>query len=188
MKELKQGQGELEDYIAQFHMLKARSRITEDVALIELFMDGLHPKILEKVFTKDVLPITLEGRMDAASKFDGQWKRAKVIAGKACDKLEKKATPPKKETNTLDINRLTSQERADHMKKGLCFVCHQPGHRSSDHKDGNPSYPANTNGNRYHFPQKKTGADTYGKIHALMAELDDEEKGKALNMMEESGF
>jgi hypothetical protein len=42
------------------------------------------------------------------SKFDGQWRRAKVITGKARDKPEKKtisAPAPKiKEASTLDIN------------------------------------------------------------------------------------
>jgi hypothetical protein len=76
------------------------------------------------------------------------------------------------------------------MKKGLCFVCHQQGHRSSDHKNGNiptPPFSPNRNENRYQ-PQKKSGTDTYAKIRALMAELDKEEKGKTLLLMEESGF
>ncbi|KAF8219113.1 hypothetical protein L208DRAFT_1343238 [Tricholoma matsutake] len=33
-----------------------------------------------------------------------------------------------------------NQERVEHLQKGLCFICHQPGHRSSDHRDGkNPT-------------------------------------------------
>jgi Retrotransposon gag protein len=139
LKELRQGQGDLEDYITQFKILKGRCGITNDTALIEYFMYGLHPKLLKKVFGKDNVPDTLDRWIDAASKFDGQWRRAKAITGKA--KTERKTTPapaPKaKETNTLDINRLSNQERAEHMKKGLCFICHQQGHRSSDHKNGN---------------------------------------------------
>ncbi|KAF8222229.1 hypothetical protein L208DRAFT_1110996, partial [Tricholoma matsutake] len=35
---------------------------------------------------------------------------------------------------------LTNQERMEHLRKGLCFICHLPGHRSSDHRDGkNPT-------------------------------------------------
>jgi Retrotransposon gag protein len=192
LKELRQGQGDLEDYIAQFKILKGRCGITNDTALIEYFMDGLHPELLKKGFRKDNVPDTLDRWIEAASKFDGQWRRAKAIAGKA--KTEKKMTPtpaPKaKEANTLDINRLSNQERAEHMRKGLCFICHQQGHRSSDHKNGNiptPSFSPNRNENRYQ-PQKKSGTDTYAKIRALMAELDEEEKGKTLLLMEQSGF
>ncbi|KAF8221023.1 hypothetical protein L208DRAFT_1041700, partial [Tricholoma matsutake] len=40
----------------------------------------------------------------------------------------------------LDINRLTNQEHVEHLRKGLCFICYQPGHRSSNHRDGkNPT-------------------------------------------------
>jgi Retrotransposon gag protein len=152
LKELRQGQGDLEDYITQFNILKGRCGITNDTALIKYFMDGLHPELLKKVFGKDNVPDTLNRWIEAASKFDGQWRRAKAIAGKA--KTEKKMTPtppPKtRETNTLDINRLSNQERAEHMRKGLCFVCHQQGHRSSDHKNRNiptPSFSPNRNEN-----------------------------------------
>jgi len=40
---------------------------------------------------------------------------------------------PPVDPNAMEINRLTAQEQADHMKKGLCFVCHQAGHRANDH-------------------------------------------------------
>jgi hypothetical protein len=105
-------------------------------------MDGLHPKILEKVFRKETVHNTLDGWIDAVSKFNGQWRRAKVIAGKAQNKPKKKPTPPNlKEASTLDINQLSIQERADHWRKGLCFICHQQGHSSSDHKDGKAPIP-----------------------------------------------
>jgi Retrotransposon gag protein len=45
LKELRQGQGDLKDYIAQFRILKGRCGITNDTALIEYFMDGLHPEL-----------------------------------------------------------------------------------------------------------------------------------------------
>jgi Retrotransposon gag protein len=71
LKELRQGQGDLKDYIAQFQILKGRCGITDDTTLIKYFMDGLHPKLLKKVFGKDNVPDTLEGWITATSKFDG---------------------------------------------------------------------------------------------------------------------
>jgi hypothetical protein len=70
-------------------------------------MDALHPELLKKVFRKDNVPDTLMGWINAASKFAGQWRRAKVIAGKTRDRTEKNMTTtpaPKTKTNTLDIN------------------------------------------------------------------------------------
>jgi len=80
----------------------------------------------------------------------------------------------------------------EHMKKGLCFICHKPGHRSSDHKGGrtppsSPPYSPPSNSN-FRFTLKKTGAGAFTTIKADMADLDDEEKGKALKLLEEAGF
>jgi Retrotransposon gag protein len=82
MKTLKQGDN-LEDYINQFLILKTRLGLTEDTALIEYFMDGLKPALLDKIFTMENVPTTLNGMIKAAAKYEGNWKRAKAIAGKA---------------------------------------------------------------------------------------------------------
>jgi hypothetical protein len=34
----------------------------------------------------------------------------------------------------MEVDRMTDEERTKHMKGGLCFKCHQPGHKSSDTK------------------------------------------------------
>ena len=44
MKNLVQGD-KLEDYVAQFIILMGRSNITEEVPLIDMFLDGLNPKL-----------------------------------------------------------------------------------------------------------------------------------------------
>ncbi|KAF8229713.1 hypothetical protein L208DRAFT_1208253, partial [Tricholoma matsutake] len=96
----------------------------------------LNPKLLERVFNMETIPTTLEGMINAASKYDGQWRRAKVITGKLQESWAKKPTSSKPKETPLEINRLSDQERVEHMKKGLCFVCHQPGHRATKHKKG----------------------------------------------------
>ncbi|KAF8234333.1 hypothetical protein L208DRAFT_1169793, partial [Tricholoma matsutake] len=132
-------------------------------------------------------PNTLEGWIKAASKYKGQWKQAMAILGKTRQNQKTNETT-KKGQPSLDINRLMNQERVEHLWKGLCFICHQPGHRSSDHRDGKnptqtgPAPPPYQN----RFTQKKTGVDTYQKICMMLDELDEEEKERALNLMEES--
>jgi hypothetical protein len=79
----------------------------------------------------------------------------------------------------MDIDRLSIQERDNHMKKGLCFECHKPGHRASDHRAGTSNTPQKP-------PMK--GKDAYQKICALLTELDEDEKEAALKEMEEEGF
>ncbi|KAF8221511.1 hypothetical protein L208DRAFT_1117298, partial [Tricholoma matsutake] len=80
-------------------------------------------------------PNTLEGWIKAASKYEGQWKWAMAILGKTRQNQKMKETM-KKGQPSLDINQLTNQECMEHLRKGLCFICHQPRHQSSDHKDG----------------------------------------------------
>jgi hypothetical protein len=192
IKNLKQSSCDnLEDYISKFRILRDRTGITEDTALIEYFMDGLNSKILEKVFNMENVPTTLTAWFTAAAKYDGQWRRAKAIIGKVKEtipKHEKPITPhfvPTRDPNAMDIDRLTATERTRHMKEGRCFTCHQVGHRASDHKAGGP--PPRNNQSRF-VPQKRTGADAHRKIATLLAELDDEEKNIALTKMEEEGF
>jgi hypothetical protein len=79
----------------------------------------------------------------------------------------------------MDKDCLSIQERDDHMKKGLCFECHKPGHCASDHRAG-------TSNTTQKPPMK--GKDAYQKIHALLTELDEDKKEAALKEMEEEGF
>ncbi|KAF8234189.1 hypothetical protein L208DRAFT_1090479, partial [Tricholoma matsutake] len=132
-------------------------------------------------------PNTLKGWIKAASKYEGQWKQAMAILGKTRQNQKTKETT-KKGQPSLDINRLMNQERVEHLRKGLCFICHQPGHRSSDHKDGKDPTQTGSAPPPYQncFTRKKTGVDTYQKICTMLDKLDEEEKEQALNLMEES--
>ncbi|KAF8223630.1 hypothetical protein L208DRAFT_1315901 [Tricholoma matsutake] len=126
----------------------------------------------------ETVPNTLKGWIKAASRYEGQWKWAMAILGETRQNQKTNKTT-KKGQPSLDINRLMNQECVEHLRKGWCFICHQPGHRSSDHRDGkNPTQ----------MGSKKTGVDTYQKIRTMLDELDKEEKEQALNLMEELGF
>ncbi|KAF8218475.1 hypothetical protein L208DRAFT_997704, partial [Tricholoma matsutake] len=165
------------EYVANFRILKDRMGITEDAAMIEYFMDGLHPELLKRVHTMETVPNTLEGWIKAASKYEGQWKRAMAILGKTRQNQQTKERT-KKGQPSLDINQLTNQERVEHLQKGLCFICHQPGHQSSNHKDGKSPIQTGSAPPPYRnrFTQKKTGVDAYQKICTMLDELDEEEK------------
>jgi hypothetical protein len=182
LKTLKQT-GDVEDYISQFRILKGRAGINEDVSLIEYFVDGLNPKLVEKIYNMETVPVTLENMMKAAAKYDGQWKRARAITGKLRAAYPAPSTTVKREPG-FDLNRLSNSERMEHMRKGLCFICHKPGHRSGDHKkDGTV---ATTSAPKPW--QKKTGEGLYKNLRSMMAELDEEEREKALAILEDKGF
>jgi Retrotransposon gag protein len=192
MKNLKQGTSGVQDYISQFHILKGRSGLTDDASLIEYFMDGLHPKLLEKVYGMETVPTTLENWMKAAAKWEGQHRHAQAIIKGLRASLTHVAptsnsttTTPTKDPNTMDINRLSAAERTEHMRQGKCFICHQTGHCASAHKKG-MTPPRNKQGQ--FVPQKKYGTNAAMKIQAILGELDEEEKETAINEMVEAGF
>jgi hypothetical protein len=71
---LQQGDKRIEEYIAQFMIIAACTGLTKDSALIEYLINGLHPKLMERVYTMGKPPSTLEGWMRATSLFDGNWR------------------------------------------------------------------------------------------------------------------
>jgi hypothetical protein len=74
LRTLCQGDKRIKEYITQFTIIAAHTGLTEDSVLIEYFIDGLHPKLMECVYTMEKPPSTLEGWMRAASLFDGNWR------------------------------------------------------------------------------------------------------------------
>jgi hypothetical protein len=74
LRTLCQGDKRIEEYIMQFMIIAACTGLTEDSVLIEYFIDRLHPKLMEHVYTMEKPPTTLEDWMGAASLFDRNWR------------------------------------------------------------------------------------------------------------------
>ena len=189
LRNIKQG-GSADEYVSQFRILAGRSKITDDTALIEYFMEGLKPKLLEKIYALPTIPTTIDDWYTYASRFDNQWTRVKEIIArnKGTTYTQKKPTYAARYTgthdpNVMDVDRLTIDERTDHMKKGLCFICHEPGHTAKDCPRKKPRFPTNKFQNL-----KKTGTNTYAMIRSLYNELNDEDKKICMDKMEEEGF
>jgi len=98
----------------------------------------------------------------------------------------------------MDVDRLSIQEQADHMKKDLCFVCHLPGHRANDHRPGG-SGPLPVPRRQYVLPQPlpiltsypatlKKADGAYAHIKPIYRNLSEEEKRKLMDSLEELGF
>lgn len=189
-----------DEYNTEFSTQAARCGITEDKALIEYYMAGLPSILREKILTSDNPPTNLQQWKDKASVYDNNYRRAKAITAhfrginRNNNTVKKynfrKNTPagprqlPNYDPNAMDvdrieINRLSMQEKDEHFKKGLCFECHQPGHRASAHRAGPVTYQ----------PKKEEVKRTpYQNIRAILAELGDEERNITLDQMEKEGF
>ena len=161
-------------------------------------MRGLHPKLLERILGMDTVPTTIDDWYAKAAKFDANYHRARAISGRMrAAYVERKATdyiptyrpppPPARDPMAMDVDRLTTQQKEDHYKRGLCFECHLPGHRASDHKKKNTSsFPSKSFPSKPRsFTPKRSG---YAQIRTIMNSLPEEEKEETLSKMEEEGF
>jgi hypothetical protein len=126
--------------------------------------------------------------MRAASLFDGNWRRTHAIANRnKSGSLKPTPVPdyvpsaPARDPNAMDIDtieHISPKERLDHIKKGLCFICHKPGHLSLTHKKGGSLM----------MPQNFQQRTAYQKIRAITDELGEEEKDEIAAQMEKEGF
>lgn len=92
---------------------------------------------------------------------------------------------PSKDPNAMDIdavkttiNRLSEPERLEHIKKGLCFGCHKPGHltrdcpnRASTSSTKKPFKPYNNYGKNNDTRTRSTTIDTDAVIRKVLEQL-----------------
>jgi len=176
LRQLKQGKGTADEYISQFQILAGRSKISDDKALIEYFMEGIHTSILSKTFALDKIPITIKEWYDKTSRFDAQYRRFQEISSR-----NKGFTPQARKTNApqyvhspcnpnaMDIDRLTTEDRELCMKERRCFNCRKIGHNARDCRS------KNTEGSQYQGI-KKTAATTRAMIRNLTKDMSTEER------------
>ena len=93
----------------------------------------------------------------------------------------------------MDIDRLSIQEQEEHRRKGLCFLCHQQGHRIRECPTKNKTQTPRLNPSRpstnYNNPQRYQKAmDVHACIRTMYQDLPKEEQELLLSQMEEEGF
>ena len=180
-----------DEHVEDFKVWKTNSKVTEDAPLIEWFMQGLPTSLRDKILGAENPPTTIDGWFTTASRFDNQWRRAKAISQRLRGgyepkkfKIHKPTPPPYHDPNAMEVDRMTDKERDDHMKKGLCFRCHQSGHRAN-------TCPTKSGANQTRQnppPKTSTSTDAYARIRAIYNDLNEEEQKKLTTTLEDSGF
>jgi len=177
---LKHKPGHLEEYILDFRTLAQQAGFIlqgiENPMLAVDFLRGLHPTLRVKIVQQKNAPTTLEEIIEDARAFDQsyyqsiQWKDR--ITGWTPRPAPRTTFMPRttftlrtRDPNAMDIdsieiNRLSIEERDRYMKERLCFRCGKPGHMSRDHT---PSQTTSSKGSTPNY-SKPAAATPYKAI------------------------
>jgi hypothetical protein len=209
LKILRMGNNSAEDHVAQFKLLVTRADLTESAMLIDAFRETLKIPLQRQIMSLETAPKDLKGWYESAIKLDNKYRRIQRIIGrsteqKSIDKEKKTEEPkrrwtfqqPRKDPNAMDVDVLTTEQREEHMKKGLCFKCHKSGHRSRECTEPGRTPPVKTPPaysprptTSSSVPNKKmTPKEIYAQIRSLTTNMNDDEKEELDKLAEEEGF
>jgi hypothetical protein len=176
MKKMHLGDSSITEHNSRFCLLMSQTGMKDSPALTDLYREMLPWGLQSPIIRSEHPPKNLKEWYTKATNFYIGHKRAQRLFKKREDKpANMNNTPPaqkiftfpeKKNPNAMDIDRMTTEERARLMKEGKCFRCKLFGHLSQDC----PKKGQTTNW---------TGKSAASHIQALIASMSEEEK-KAL--------
>ena len=80
----------------------------------------------------------------------------------------------------MDIDAMLMEKRAALIRKGVCFICEEPGHLAQDHKKQMEK------GNN--LPQKMKGMELHAHVRALLARMEEDDKEEFFSNAKKQGF
>ena len=153
----------------------------KSLSIINMFQETLLVNLQRKVMLLDVPPTKLEEWYKLASQVDNCYKKTQKTLGKiptknsaaAKDEPKKKWNFTKKDPNAMDIDSMMTEQRAEAMKKGLCFRCGKWGHLNKDCPEKKEKKEE-----KKEEKKKWTSKELQLHVRALYATMDKEEQDK----------
>src|SRR6202789_3482241 len=146
------GKDSVDHYVVQFRILAGKARMTDDAALTEYFMEGVNTGILQKIFAQEKLPATITEWYEQTSKCDSHYRRVQEILGRrrgtsgnaqTTNDMKKpfipRFTSKEQDPNAMDVDRLSTNERTEHVAKGQWFKPHEKKNLARTSKEHNPN-------------------------------------------------
>src|ERR1700678_2869842 len=171
LRQLKQGIDSVDDYVAQFRILAGKARMTDDAALTEYFMEGINTGSLQKIFAQKKIPATITEWYERTSRCDSHYRRVQEILGRrrstsgntqTTNNMKKffipKFTLKEQDPNAMDVDRLSTKERTEHVAKGQWFKRHEKENLDRNSEEQKPNQK---------FGQYKKTAVTISLPHSL---------------------
>ena len=165
---IKQGKRTVEEFIAEFQLLISMAGMTittesDNLHLINYFQRGLNPAIAKKIALSDNVPTTVTGWAEKAIQYDTNYRLTMAMFGKQAyssrsSEHSGRLSSSQKDPYAMDIDAMTTEERATLMKQGRCFLCKLFGHMAKDCPNKGKKTPP---------PSKKSVKD----IHAMLTRL-----------------
>jgi hypothetical protein len=208
MKEVKLGKGSIEEHVSKFKMLVTKSKLAKNDAIVEYFRESLPLALQTKIMSLPTPPTTLDDWYKWAIQFQNNYIRMQSAIAKsrgyhaAPNASNNKNTnnrgprrfyfdhsQTQKDPNAMDVDAMTTQEREDIMKKGLCFFCREPGHISKFclKKGQGRSPPPSTMPTNP--PVKKwKGKELHTHIKALIAQMEADDVNTFFEESSKEGF
>ncbi|PCH38498.1 hypothetical protein WOLCODRAFT_149437 [Wolfiporia cocos MD-104 SS10] len=138
---------DIDDYITKFNNMAGKAQYDRyspdgNALLITLFEKGLPDHTMRYIIGMRPMPDNIDAWQEAASYYKNTYKIfLRRDKGSQVKKKDWCSSTPRhsgntsapstlKDPNAMDVDRLTAEERQDHITKGKCFNCHQPGHLS----------------------------------------------------------
>jgi hypothetical protein len=152
LETLRQGKKTAEELNTEFLQIVGQAGIDRKPALDHLHLIGYYRKTLEprsshRILFSDDVPKTIDGWMEKAIQFDTNWRMGnlffnqdtKVSPSKQRADTNKSngnarwwRTNKRKDSNAMDVDALTMEERGMLLRQGKCFCCKKTGHMVKD--------------------------------------------------------
>src|SRR6202522_4221091 len=181
LRQLNQGKDSVDDYVAQFRILAGKARMTDNAALTEYFMEGINTGILQKIFAHENLPATITEWYERTLRCDSHYRRVQEILGRrrgtsgntqTTNDMKKpfipRFTSKEQDPNAMDVDRLSTNKRTEHVAKGRWFKRHEKENLAQNPEEQKP--------NQRFGQYRKTATIVLAQIKNIVEGMDSEEK------------
>jgi Zinc knuckle len=124
-----------------------RKTPSDHLHLIGYYRKVLEPRLSHKILFSDNIPKTIDGWMEKVIQFDTNWRmgslffnqdiktnpsKQKADTNKSNGSARWWRTNERKDSNAMNVDTLTMEERGMLLRQGKCFRCRKTGHMAKD--------------------------------------------------------